>query len=247
MRKLRMAAYAAVLLAGAGPAAAQTPRAIVQQAVKAHGGEERLSRIRAEKVRLRGTLFVDKVEAPFVVERTVQLPSQFKSVMEVSTGEGPKHTLVHVVNGDKVMVAVDNKPAKDPAVLAEVRETVQLDRAARLVPLLRDRAYELAPLDEIKVNDRPAVGVRVTARGRKELRLYFDKSLGFLVKAEQVLDDGGGKQIRQEHYFGDFKDFGGYKRPVKFIAFRDGKKVMEAEVVDVRYYDKLDDSEFSRP
>ena len=42
-----------------------------------------------------------------------------------------------------------------------------------------------------KVNQRTAVGVKVTAKGQKEIRLYFDKAAGLLVKTEHVLDDGG--------------------------------------------------------
>jgi hypothetical protein len=252
MRSPRIAAWAAgLLVAWAAPAGAQdAARAIVEQAVKAHGGEERLARARADKVKYRGTLFVPgALPVPFVAETTVQLPSQYKTVMEVTPAKGDKHTFVHLVNGDKITLLVDGQPPRqtDPAALAELRDTMQLDRAARLVPLLQDRSYELGVLDEIKVNDRPAVGVRVAGRGRKELRLYFDKELGLLVKTEHLLDDGNGKRVRLERYFGDFKDIGGYKRPLKVLALHDGKKVLEAEVFDVKYFDKIDDREFTPP
>jgi hypothetical protein len=254
MRSWRIAVVALALLSAGTGQAQDTSRAIIEQAIKAHGGEERLSRNRADRVKFKGILFLTtprdtapRETARFVAETTVQLPAQFKSVMEMTSG-GDKHTVVHIVNGEKVSVLVDGKPEKvEPAVLAEMRDTMMLDRAVRLVPLLRDRTYGLAPADDIKVNDRPAAGVRVTAQGRKELRLYFDKELGLLVKAEHLLDDGSGKQVRQEQYFGDFKDVGGYKRPFKVIAFRDGRKVMEAEVVDVKQYDQIDDREFTRP
>ncbi len=246
MRAWRFAVLALVLLPPAAPAQ-DAARAVIEQAIKAHGGEERLARNRADRVRLKGTLFIPKGTAPFVAETIVQLPAQFKSVMEL-TANGEKHTLVHLINADKVTVMVDGKVEKaDPAVLAEMRDTVLLDRAVRLVPLLRDRGFDLAPLEDVKVNDRPAAGVRVTARGDKELRMYFDKELGLLVKTEHVLTDGSGKEVRQEQYYGDFKDVAGHKRPFKVIAYRDGRKVMEAEVVDVKYYEKIDESEFTKP
>jgi hypothetical protein len=248
MRSWRIALLSLILLLpGAAAAQQDAARAVIEQAIKAHGGEERLARNRADKVKLEGMLFAARGATPFAAETTVQLPSQFKSVLEL-TAAGEKHTVVHLINGDKVTVMVNGKVEKaDTAALAELRDLALLDRAVRLVPLLRDRGYDLALLEAVKVNDRPAVGVCVTMRGRKELRLYFDKELGLLVKAEHVLGDGSGKEVREERYFGDFRDVAGHKRPFQITAFRDGKKLLEAKVVDVKYYDKLDDSEFARP
>ncbi len=247
MRSWRIAALALVLLPGTGRA--QDPaRVVIEQAIQAHGGEERLARNRADKVKFKGNLFVrENVPDPFLAEVTVQLPTQFKMVLETNPG-GDKHTIVQVLNGDKVTMMVDGKVEKpDAAALAELRDMQEIDRAVRLVPLLHDRTYELSLLPDVKVNDRPAAAVRVRGRGRKEFVLYFDRELGLLVKFEHFLDDGKGKQVRHERYFGDFKDVSGHKRPFKVIAFRQGRKVMEADILDVKYYDKLDDSLFAKP
>ena len=77
------------------------------------------------------------------------------------------------------------------------------------------------------------------------VKLYFDKESGLLVRTEQLLDDGNGKEIRQETAYIGFRDLGGYKRPVKMVAFREGKKVMEAELVEVKYFDKFEDAIFA--
>jgi negative regulator of sigma E activity len=230
-----------------GLRAQDAARAIIDKAVQAHGGTERLSRVRADKVQVKGSLFVEGKETPFTGETIVQLPGQFKNMMQVATPKG-RVTLVQILNGDKAIVTIDGQPQKvEAAALAEMRETFQLNRAVRLVPLLTDRTYELAVLPEVKVNDRPALGVRVTAKGKRELRLFFDKETGLLVKTEHTLDAGEGKEVRQEVYYGDFRDVGGYKRPAKLLALRDGKKVMEAELSDVRYFEKIDDVEFTKP
>jgi hypothetical protein len=224
-----------------------TARAIIEKAVKAHGGQERLSRIRADQVQVKGNLLVEGTQTPFVGETTVQLPGQFKNVIRLMTPKG-QVTVVQILNGDKVLVTIDGQPQKlEAAALADIRETFQMNRAIRLVPLLTDRTYELGALAEIKVNDRPALGVRVTAKGRHELRLFFDKETSLLVKSEHTIDAGEGKEVRQEVFYGDFRELGGYKRPVKLVALRDGKKVMEAELTDVKYFDKIDDAEFTKP
>ena len=236
-----------LLAAASGLRAQDAARAIIEKAVKAHGGMERLSRLRADHVQTKGNLIVDGKETPFVGETMVQFPGQYKTVMQLTTPKG-RVTLVQILNGDKALVTIDGQPQPvQAAALAELRETFQLNRAMRLVPLLTERGYELAALDEVRVNDRPALGVRVTARGKRDLRLYFDRELGLLVKSEHTLDAGEGKEVRQEVYYGDFREFEGHKRPTKLSAFRDGKKVMDAEMTDVKYLDKIDETEFTKP
>jgi hypothetical protein len=252
MRSPHLAAYAlAVVLAGGDAARAQeeAARAVLERAIKAHGGEEQLARVRTDRVKTQGTLFVLKRAVPFTAESTVQLPGQFKNVIELTDADGQKHTIVHLINGEKMEVWIDGKPEKtiEPAALAEMRDTLLLERVVRLVPLLRDRSFDLAPLEPIRVNDRPAVGIKVTSRHRREVRLYFDKEMGFLVKTEHALGDGAGKQVREERYFGNFKDVEGCIRPFKVMAFRDGKKVMEALVTEIKRLERLDDGEFTRP
>lgn len=236
-----------VLTLAPGLLAGQEPRAILERAVEAHGGMERLSRARADWIKIKGTLYVADKEVPFVGETTVQLPDRFKNVMQL-TPPGGSYQLVQILNGDRAHVAVGGQPQKvSPTAAAEMRETLHLDRAIRLVPLLRDPTFELAGTGESEVNGRKAVGLRVRARGKKELRLYFDRETSLLVKTEHTLEDGNGKEVRQEGYYSDFREVGGYKRPLKMSAFRNGKKVMDAELLDVKYFERIDDSEFAIP
>ena len=39
----------------------------------------------------------------------------------------------------------------------------------------------------------------------------------------------------------------GIKHPMKVIGYRDGKKILEWEVTELQYFNKLDDSVFARP
>lgn len=246
MRTLVLPALVTLVL-GSPVTAQETPRAILERAIKAHGGMEKLSKARADKVKMKGTLVLGAQQASFTAESSVQLPAQFKTVMQV-TVDNRQFTLVQILNGDEALVTIDGQPQKvEAAALAEMKETMQLDRAIRLVPLLSDRAFELETLAENKVNDRPAAVIRVSAKGRKELRMFFDKESGLLTKTEHKLDDKAGKQVRQEEYYSDFRDLGGYRRPVKLTAYRDGHKVMEAELTEVKYFERLADAEFAKP
>lgn len=246
MRTLLFWAGMASLLLGGIAVAQETPREILERAIKAHGGQERLALIRADRVKLRGVLFFDKKEVAFTAETLVQLPAQLKNIVEFTTDR--KHTLVQILNGDKAYVSIDGQPEKvADAALNEMRDTLLLDRAVRLVPLLTEKEFSLSLLEESKINNRPAVGVRVQVKGRKEMRLYFDKETGLLTKTEHVLADEKGKEIRQEEYYSDFKDFEGFRRPTRMLALRNGAKIMEAQLVDVKYATKIDNAEFEKP
>lgn len=251
MRTLIVSTGMVVLLAGfAGTARAQDDeaRGLIARAVKAHGGAEAIGRVHADKVRFKGTLVLQGHNTAFVAETTVQLPSKYKNVIEMNHN-GDKHTIIHVVNGANVYIALDGRSIKpDPIQLAEIRNGLELERAKRLLPLLEDKSYQLAMLEAIEVNERPAVGVRITGRGRKEMRLYFDKEYNLLVRAENRIDEGKDKkEIRQHFFFGDYKDMGGFKRPTKLRAYRDGKQIMEAELLDAKPLDKVDETEFAKP
>ena len=71
-------------------------------------------------------------------------------------------------------------------------------KATRVNPVEQLRVDTLAALGESKVGDRPALGVRISVKGRKDLRFFFDKESGLLVKSEHILDDGNGKESRDE-------------------------------------------------
>jgi hypothetical protein len=250
MRTLIVSTWTVVLLAGsAGEGRAQdNARALIERAIKAHGGAEALARIHADKIKFKGTFVAPGHNTPFIVETTVQLPSKKKDVLEVDP-KGDKHTIVHIVNGNDVYITLDGRALKpDQALLAEIRTGLELERAKRLLPLLEDKSYQLAVVEDVEVNGRPAAGVRITGRGRREMRLYFDKEYGLLVRAENRLDGGKGKEeIRQHFFFGDYKDIGGCKRPTKMRAYRDSKQIMEAELLDAKTLEKVDETEFAKP
>jgi hypothetical protein len=236
---------ALLVLAAGGASAQETPQALIRRAIQAHGGHERLARARAEKMKLRGTLHLGQSTVPFTNDTTVQLPGQFKSVVQLNLGDRIQ-TVVHVLDGDRVQVTLNGRP--QPAAsgqFTQLRQTLQLEQALRLVPLLTDPTFTLAPLGEATVNGRPALGVCVRGGAQRDLKLWFDKQTALVVKTEHLLDGAGGKDVRQECSYSDYRSFNGRLRPGKVIAYRDGKKLMEADLVEVRPFEQLPAAEFA--
>ena len=84
--------------------------------------------------------------------------------------------------------------------------------------------------------------------GVRDVKLYFDKENGLLVKREhRLLDSVTGKEVLQEVVFGDYKETEGLNHYRTLTAYRDGKKMVEAKVVELEFFDKRDKNVFTKP
>jgi hypothetical protein len=234
-----------VLLAGADYGFAQeSAEAIIDKAIQAQGGLEKLTKFKAMQARSKGTMDIMGQTVPFTAEGFAQLPNQFKSVIELSAG-GMKIALVQLMNKDKMEITVNGmaQPLNDK-MRDEMKEQVYAELVTSLIQL-KDKGYTFSALGESKVNDRPVVGVKVSSKGHRDISLYFDKADGLLVKsAHPGTDPMSGQEFTQETIHSDYKEFNGIKRPTKEIVSRDGKKTAEVEVTDYKNLEKLDDKVF---
>jgi hypothetical protein len=107
----------------------------------------------------------------------------------------------------------------------------------------------LAPLEAIKVDGKPAVGVKVSHKGHEDIKLYFDKDTNLLVKVELRVkaQEQGYKEVTQETFLKDWKDADGIKVVTKVVDKRDGKLYIEEEVSDVKYLEKVEAKLFAKP
>lgn len=239
------AAGLALLLAGGAARADEAERlkALVEEAIKAKGGEARLVELQAAVWKSRGT-------GP---ERTTsatlygQLPDKFRLESERTTG-GKTTRFVKVINGEKGW-AVEGGKVRDLTAeeMAQTRETFYHKHLDTTLLPLKDREVELAGLDESTVEGRPTLGLRVRRPGRPELKLYFDKESKLLLKSEMTGKGRDGKPTRLEYVYGDYQDFDGIKLARKLKRFTDGKPVGEVEIVEFRPRASLGRHVFERP
>src|SRR5262245_22297909 len=91
-----------VLLAACGSARAdeRAAKAILDKAIKAVGGEERLSKIKAFTVKGKGTIVLDGDDIPFTFRTTAKGIEQYRSTYEGTAG-GEKFAGTVVIDGDK--------------------------------------------------------------------------------------------------------------------------------------------------
>jgi hypothetical protein len=250
MRHGRVAVLACGLVLAATTAAraddAAAARALVDKAVKAHGGADALAKVPAVTVKFKGTAHAMGQAFPFTGEVASQGADRSKIDIEIEV-MGQKFRFVSVLNGDKGWVKMgDATNEMDKDLLAETKEQARTAWVATLVPL-KDKAFTLATTGEVQVDGRTALGVKVSSKGHRDVDLYFDKETGLLVKTEARVKDEGGNEVNGETFYSDYKDVQGVKQAMKLVVKRDGKQYVEGEVSEYQLAESLDASVFAKP
>jgi hypothetical protein len=116
------------------------------------------------------------------------------------------------------------------------------------VPLLKEKEYELSLIGEEKVEDKPAIGIRVVTKGKKDVNLYFDKKSNLLLKTEyRSVDPFTKNEINEERIITEYgKNKDGIPVPKKVVIKHDSKVFLELEVSDIEFLEKIDESEFKK-
>lgn len=234
----------AAVTARAGDDAA---RALIDRAVKAHGGEANLAKWPAVTARIKGTFHGLGAAIPVTGEFAAQGPDRSKFAIEGQV-DGQAFRLIQVLDGKRGWSKTDNDATEELSKedLARAREEAYADWVATLVPL-KDKKFTLAPLGEIAVHKRPALGVTVSSKGRRDVNLYFDKESGLLVKTECRVEDDNGQEVTEETLLGDYKEVQGTKQAMKLTIRRDGNLYLECEITECRLEERLDASVFAKP
>jgi len=249
MRMILRAVVCGIALAlFCGTAVAQDDvNAIVEKAIKAHGGEANLSKYKASKLKAKGTMSAMGMDLDFTVDAAAQLPDKMRNEIKLEV-MGQAVTIIQLYDGKKGWVSIMGQEKElEGDDLADMKDQLFGDYLDSLVPLLKDKQLKLEMLDEIKVDGKPAVGIKVSAKEHKDTKMYFDKGSGILLKSERRGRDPTMQEVNAETFFRDYKDISGVKQPMKVLVKHDGKKYMEAQITDAKLFEKLDDSEFKKP
>lgn len=222
-------------------------KALIEKAIKAHGGADKLAKLKAVRASAKGTVDLMGQSAGYKETNTVQLPNHFRSEVTLDF-MGQSIEIVVVFDGKTCWAKSPQGVMEDPPLAAdELKNALYASRVGMLTPLLEDKSFTLSLLGETKVKDKAAVGVKVSSKGQKDIDLYFDKASGLIVKIVRPVLDMTGGEVMEQRYLSDYKDFDGLKRPTKVLVERGGKKYLEAETAEFKFLDKIDANEFSKP
>ncbi len=217
-------------------------KAILEKAIKAHGGEEKLTKEKAVTMKIKGKFYgMGEEGIDYTLDVSIT-PTKKRIDLEAS---GFK--FLQVFNGEKGWKKFgDDVSDMDKDDIAEFKEQLYQDKVGTLVPLLKDKDFKLSSLGEAKIDKKPAVGIKVSSKDHRDIDLFFDKDTGLLVKTEATVKDMG-QEYKQESIMSDYKEFDGRKVPTKILINRDGKKFVDGETLEYKHHEKLEDNVFGKP
>lgn len=222
---------------------------VLAKAIKAHGGEDLLTKHQASQTKTKGKITLPGVgEVDFAQETSAMLPNKLRDSLTI-TVMGNDVTILTIANGDKLLVEAGGKEVDaGDAGKAALKDAAHIMQIGRLVPLKDAKKYELGLIGEDKVEGKKVIGLSVKAKDQKDVSVYFDKETGLLAKLEfRGMEPGTGKEVTEERIVTDYaKNKDGIPLPKKIIVKHDGKTFLDAEVVEVTYLEKLDDSVFKK-
>ena len=227
--------------AGRGLADEQQARSIVEKAIKAAGGAEKLSQYKAATWTEKGMYYGMGEGVAYTGEYAMQYPDKFR--MEIVG------VFTTVLDGDKGWLRMNGQTQELSAEdLAEMKEQTFAGWVTTLLPLT-DRQFKLETAGETTINGRPAAGVKVSSKGHRDVTLYFDAENNLLVRSETKVksDEMGGKEVVEEVTYSDYRDVDGMKHAFKMQIRRDGEKYVETEVAELRNARSLPADAFAKP
>jgi hypothetical protein len=248
MRRFIGTATAAILVLGlavqARAADDKDAKTILDKAIKALGGEDKLAKVKAFQSKGKGTISFGDNDSDFTIESTVQGLDHCRQVFEGEFG-GNKVKGEMVLAGDKGFRDFGGmKMDFDKDALANEKRTIYLQVLPMTLAPLKDKEYKIETAGEEKVGDKPAVGVKVTPSDKKDFTIYFDKESGLPIKLIAKVVGFMGDEFVQETFFADFKEFDGIKKATKIENHRDGKKFLVQQITEFKVLDKVDPKTF---
>jgi hypothetical protein len=219
-------------------------QAILDKAIKALGGEE--------KLRTKVLTWKIKTGDDRSTQVTVRDLDQFREETEVKQ-KGKTTKYLTVVNGEKGWMKIDDKvtPIEKAALLSSKPGMYTKVIPVTILPL-KGKKFKLKGIGKQKIDGKPAVGIRVTppgakADGKSDFTLYFDIESGLPVKL--VTKNLGGYSLGGETIFSGYKVFDGIKVATKhqFQASVNGKITSTQQITKFQVLDKAAPGTFDKP
>ena len=239
-------------------------RAIVDEAIIAHGGESALAKWPIVTANTMGT-FHGYERTPvffFKSENTSRAPDQWRQILDGEL-KGQKFRIANVLDGKGGWVAMEGNGKEEtreftPAELEDRREDAYVNWICTLLPLKRPD-FTLTLAGEERFSEvtwhkfvpyevlLPAIGVQVTCKGHRDVTLFFDKESHLLVKTETRSRAGTPAEGKVETILRRHKLIEGVQRPMMMMTFHDSKPLWTHWVMEYRVAEAASADLFEKP
>jgi hypothetical protein len=246
---LLRAAVVSLVLALVGPGRAdnqKAARAVIAKAIKAAGGEAKLKKLQAATWKSKGKIKEGGQEISFTMDASAQGLDRCRLELSAEVN-GMARTATLVFNKGKAWGKGNNQVRALPKeAVPIIQGNAHALRLAQLLYPLKDKAYKLTSLGELKIGNNQTVGIKAARKGFPEVDIYFDKKSGLPAKVRLTVKEREGEKAH-EWLLSDPKDMAGVKHFSKIKFTRDGKEMMEVDLSDLKAKTKFEASTFAKP
>ena len=219
----------------------ETAEQLIERAVKAKGGIDKLRSVKTLKAEATTTV-VDDTKRTINLQTftSIQYPGSFR--VDVST---PAGTLTQVFSKGVYWVKDARGVREAPQPVADdFRANVQRDAIALLISLT-DRKVNAARVADVQFGGRSMPALQVTGRGMAPLTVIVDPTTSLIVGQRYPTRGVPGSLTEEE--FSDFRDVAGLKVPFSAVIRVSGQVAVRRTIRTVNYNVSLDPSIFARP
>jgi hypothetical protein len=221
--------------------------ATIDKAIKALGGEDKLTKAQIVTWKQKGTVTFGGNDNEMSFDSTYKGLDHYRVEFKgnFNDNEVGGTTLVNADKGWTKFGDMDHD--MEEAEIANEKRRIYLAIIPTTMVQLKGKDFKSEAAGEEKVGDKPALVVKVTCPDGKDFKISFDKESGLPVKLVAQVVGFGGEEYVQETTFTDYKDIDGIKKATKVESKRDGEKFINMQVSDFKVLDKVDDAIFSKP
>jgi hypothetical protein len=236
----------------AGPVATaarafEEPKDILDKAITALGGEEKLKKAEAISWKSTGTVNFNGNENEIKTHITAKGLDHFRRESEFDAN-GEARKFVIVLSGDKGWRKFGDEPQElDGDAIANQKRSAYLECIPVTLIALKGKDFKLESAAEESVDGKPAAGIKVTGADQKDFTLYFDKESALPVKLVARVVGFQGNEFTLATTYKDYKDFDGIKKATKVESKRDGEDFAKSQISEFKVLDKVDDKTFAEP
>jgi hypothetical protein len=244
MKRFLGAALVVILtVSGSARADEQAAKAVLDKGIKALGGEERLSKVKAFTLNGKGTIVLEGNDIPFSFQITAKGIEQYRSNYEGEAG-GEKFSGATVVDGGKGWRKIGDEIQKlEGESLENEKRNAYLDVAPILLTLLKGKGFKL----DLAAEEKATTGIRATGPDGKDFTVRFDKESGLPISLSGKVVDAEGQEFTQRTTFEEYREFDGIKVATKSSIKKDGEHYIEVEGMELKVLDKIDPDTFAEP
>lgn len=226
-------------------------RALLERALAAKGGLDRLKAVKTVTAKASTTLMTPQGPVKAETVTSIQYPDRFRvdARVDAAAGSGAPadaEQIVQTYAGGRAWIQ-DRSGVHDapPPMLEEFRASVRRD----LIPLLiaaATGALTVRSVPTTAAEDRDLDAVELSGPDLEPTVLYLDRPTGLIVKQAYSMNTPGGR-VAVEELLSDYRPVDGVQVAFKAVLRRAGMTVVERAITEVKLNEPLDEAIFTKP